>query len=120
MDPGKVSDELSRLTDLEKLLIARVHPIIFVYRVKGYQYKYGGNVINFVQDVNTIATVLPHKPKDLSAILIVKRTCAQSTKEFIVRREYVRQDLTWHKDNHRYYQDIVISSGNIDELPENS
>ncbi|KAI3921315.1 hypothetical protein MKW92_046312 [Papaver armeniacum] len=118
MVPGDVPDELSRLTDLEKILIARVHPVMSVYRVKGQQYKYGGNVINFVQDVNAIAKVLPCKPKDLSAILVVKRTGNVSTKEFIVRREYVRQALKWLQKKHKYYQDIEISDENIDALPE--
>ncbi|KAI3906030.1 hypothetical protein MKW92_041985 [Papaver armeniacum] len=118
MDPREVPVELCRLTDLEKILIARVHPIMSVYRVKGQQYKYGGNVINFVQDVSSIAKVLPCKPEDLSAILVVKRTCSVSTKEFIVRREYVRQALEWLKANHKYYKDIEISDENIASLPE--
>ncbi|XP_026422477.1 uncharacterized protein LOC113318524 [Papaver somniferum] len=88
MDPGDEPDKLSRLSDLEKLLIARVHPMISVYRVKGQQYKYGGNVINFVRDVNEISKVLPHKPSDLDAILIVNKT------------------------------DIEINEANIDGLPE--
>ncbi|KAI3930658.1 hypothetical protein MKX01_037104, partial [Papaver californicum] len=50
MDPAEVPIELSRLTNLESLLIARVHPMISVYRVKGQQYKYSGNIINFLQD----------------------------------------------------------------------
>ncbi|KAI3949377.1 hypothetical protein MKW98_023314 [Papaver atlanticum] len=107
MVPGDVPDELSRLTDLEKILIARVHP-----------YKYGGNVINFVQDVIAIAKVLPCKPKDLSTILVVKRTGNVSTKEFIVRREYVRQALKWLQKHDKYYPDIEISEENIDALPE--
>ncbi|XP_026459144.1 uncharacterized protein LOC113359778 [Papaver somniferum] len=119
MDPGRVPIELSQLTNPESLLIARVHPTMSVYRVKGQQYKYGGNVINFVQDVNVIASVLPHKPKDLSAVLIIKRTGMNSNKEFVVRREYVREALLWLEKNHTYYHGISISDGNINELPEN-
>ncbi|KAI3909395.1 hypothetical protein MKW98_007919 [Papaver atlanticum] len=113
MVPGDVPDELSRLTDLEKILIARVHPVMSVYRVNGQQYKYCGNVINFVQDVNAISKVLPCKPKDLSSILVVKRTGNVSTKEFIVR-----QALMWLRENHKYYPDIEISEENIDAFPE--
>ncbi|KAI3989337.1 hypothetical protein MKX01_026920 [Papaver californicum] len=115
IDPGMVPEELSRLTDLKKLLIAHMHPLM------------SGNVINFVHDVSAIATVLPCKPKDLSVILIVKRTATVlpckpkdlSQREFVVRREYVRQALVWLKDNHIYYKDITISYDNIDGLPEN-
>ncbi|KAI3924837.1 hypothetical protein MKW98_031088 [Papaver atlanticum] len=114
----KVLDISTEGIYLEKILIARVHPVMSVYRVKGQQYKYGGNVINFVQDVSSIAKVLPCKPEDLSAILVVKRTGIVSTKEFIVRREYVRQSLNWLKAYHKYYKDIEISDENIASLPE--
>ncbi|KAF6171514.1 hypothetical protein GIB67_018038, partial [Kingdonia uniflora] len=40
MDLGRIPTELSRLTNLERILIARIHPMMFVYRVKGQQYKY--------------------------------------------------------------------------------
>ncbi|KAF6168587.1 hypothetical protein GIB67_005199, partial [Kingdonia uniflora] len=40
MDPGRIPTELSRLTNLERILIARIHPMMPVYRVKGQQYKY--------------------------------------------------------------------------------
>ncbi|KAI3881333.1 hypothetical protein MKW92_034822 [Papaver armeniacum] len=120
MVSGDVPDELSRLTDLEKILISRVHPVMSVYTVKGQQYKYGGNVINFIQDVIAIAKLLPCKPKDLSAILVMKRTGNVSTKEkeFIFRREYVRQALKWLQKHNRYYPDIEISEENIDAFPE--
>ncbi|KAF6149267.1 hypothetical protein GIB67_026123 [Kingdonia uniflora] len=91
MDPGRIPTELSRLTNLERILIARIHPMMFFYRVKGQQYKYSGNVINFAQDVNATASKLPCKPAHLSAILIVNRVGAHGSKEFRVRREYVRQ-----------------------------
>ncbi|KAL5716090.1 hypothetical protein ACHQM5_017825 [Ranunculus cassubicifolius] len=119
MDPGQVPIGLSRLTNLESLLIARVHPMMSVYRVKGQQYKYSGNVINFAQDVNMIAPTLPYKPADLSAILIVKRGGYNASKEFVVRREYVCQALVWLQKNHIYYQDVSIIHDTIDELPEN-
>ncbi|RZC45254.1 hypothetical protein C5167_038196 [Papaver somniferum] len=118
MVPRDVPDELSRLTDLENILIGCVHTVMSVYRIKGQQYKYGGNVINFVRDVNAIAKVLPCKPKDLSAILVVKGTGNVSMEEFIVRREYVRQALMWLRENHKYYPDIEISGENIDTFPE--
>ncbi|KAL2491551.1 Uncharacterized protein Adt_27179 [Abeliophyllum distichum] len=118
MDPGVVPIELSRLTNLEQILIARAHPMMSVYRVKGQQYKYSGNVINFAQDVNSIADVLPFKPADLSAILIVNRTGAHAIKQFRVRREYVRQALVWLKQNHLYYRDITIDEISLETLPE--
>ncbi|KAF5194757.1 hypothetical protein FRX31_015656, partial [Thalictrum thalictroides] len=117
MDPGIVPIELSRLSNLEQILVARIHPVMSVYRVKGQQYKYSGNVINFEQDVNLIATILPIKPADLSAILIVQRNGKHANKEFRVRREFVRQALIWLKKNHVYYRDVEIDIGCLSQLP---
>ncbi|KAL2505711.1 Uncharacterized protein Adt_21332 [Abeliophyllum distichum] len=89
-----------------------------VYLVKGQQYKYSGNVINFAQDVNSIADVLPFKPADLSAILIVSRTGANAIKQFCVCREYDRQALVRLKQNHIYYRDITIDKLSLKTLPK--
>ncbi|KAF6161254.1 hypothetical protein GIB67_009141 [Kingdonia uniflora] len=118
MDPGSVPIELSRLTNLEQILIAPIHPMMSLYRFKGQQYKYSENVTNFEQDVNAIATSLPFKPSDVSTILIVNRSGAHATKEFRVRREFVRQALAWLKEHNIYYRDITINMGSLQELPE--
>ncbi|KAL5702521.1 hypothetical protein ACHQM5_027733 [Ranunculus cassubicifolius] len=117
MDPGCVPLELSRLSDLEKMLIARVHPMMSVYRVRGQQYKYSGNVINFAQDVNEIAEKLPYKPEDLTAILVVNKSGLRSSKEFRVRREFVRQALVWLKLHNPHYRNLEIADGALSALP---
>jgi len=59
MDPGEVPEELQGLTELEEMLIARVFPVMSVYRLREGQHGYRGNVINFPQDVQEFATYLP-------------------------------------------------------------
>ena len=121
MDPSAIPIKLSPLTDLEKILIARIHPIMFVYRVKGQQYKYCSNVINFAQDVNFIAGVLPYNLADLSAILIINRSRSHANeyanKEFRVQCEFARQAVDWLKHNNAYYNDIIIDSESFQKLP---
>jgi len=51
MDPGSIPEHLPALTQVEEMLIARVHVFIEVRQVRGQQYKYTGHVINFLQDV---------------------------------------------------------------------
>lgn len=51
MDPGDVPEELQNLSYIEQMLIARVHPVMSLYRIKGAQYAYSGNVINFQQNI---------------------------------------------------------------------
>ncbi|CAG8840943.1 45357_t:CDS:2, partial [Gigaspora margarita] len=50
-----VGDESSRrlkdLTNVEKMLIAQVFPVISVYNLRREQYVYQGNIINFSKDL---------------------------------------------------------------------
>ena len=71
MDLGAIPIELSRLTDLEKILIIRIHQVMSVYHAKGKQYKYNDNVINFAQDRNLIARVLLYNLVNLSTIFML-------------------------------------------------
>ncbi|PKC56912.1 hypothetical protein RhiirA1_499427 [Rhizophagus irregularis] len=59
MDPGEVPDELQGLTDIEEMLIAQVFTVMSVYRLRGGQNGYKGNVINFPQDVREFTRRLP-------------------------------------------------------------
>ena len=72
MDPGEVPDELKALTKIEQMLISQVFTIISVYRLRGEQNGYRGNVINFPQDVLGFTSQLPRNPSTLD-ILVVRR-----------------------------------------------
>ena len=49
LDPGPKAD-LPELTQVEEMLIARVHPFMEVRQVRGAQYKYTGHVVNFLRE----------------------------------------------------------------------
>ncbi|KAK3917798.1 ATP-dependent DNA helicase [Frankliniella fusca] len=117
MDPGVVPEELCNLTYIEKQLIARIHPVISLYRVKGNQMKYSGNIINFTQDVQEVADVLPLRVSEINSILTFKLKTSSGYKDFNVRREKVFQALVWLKKHNELYHDIVISEKNLDSLP---
>lgn len=118
MDPGVVPVQLLNLTIVEQSLIAMIHPVLSVFKVKGCQYGYRGNVINFLQDVRGFASKLPHRIEDLSCILTVKYTNFKDvTSEFQVRAVKVRDALVWLQRNNQYYAGIEISEENMSELP---
>lgn len=52
MDPGDVPEELKGLSEIEEMLIAQVFVVMSVYRLRGGQNGYRGNVINFPQDIH--------------------------------------------------------------------
>ena len=53
MDPKAVPQSLQNLSQVEEMLIARICPIMCVYRKHGGQRGYKGHVINFPQDIRT-------------------------------------------------------------------
>lgn len=118
MDPGNVPPELDGLSYIEEQLIAKIHPIISVYKIQGHQYGYKGNVVNFPQKVNELAKKLPHKISDINSIVTIR--CGNESKhaDFRVRTKKVRDALRFLKKNNPYYYDIEISEDNLQLLPE--
>src|SRR4051794_38728929 len=88
MDPGEVPEELQGLSEIEEMLIARVFPVMSVYRLRGRQHGYRGNVINFPQDVEEFATHLPRHPSLLDVLVVRRQFANDSTtfRDFRVRR----------------------------------
>lgn len=76
------------------MLIAQIFPVISVYCLRGGQYAYRGNVINFPQDVLEFTTRLPRHPPLLD-ILVVRRQSANrlAFRDFNVRRIKVSRAL---------------------------
>ncbi|CAG8508044.1 5690_t:CDS:2 [Scutellospora calospora] len=70
MDPGEVSEELQGLTEIEEMLIAQVFPAMIVYRLRGGQHRYSGNIINFPQDVEEFTTRLLRHPSSLNVLIV--------------------------------------------------
>ena len=77
MNPDNVPEELQDLTEIEEMLIAQIFPVVSVYCLRGGQYAYRGNVINFFQDVLEFITHLP-RILSLLDILIIQRQSANS------------------------------------------
>ncbi|KAK3926417.1 THAP domain-containing protein 11 [Frankliniella fusca] len=118
-DPGDVPPQLQNLSSIEEQLISIIHPVVQVCKVKGHQYSYKGNIINFPQDVKTFATKLPHNIHELKSVIKV-RTSKDPTnfKDFHVRGDVVRNALVWLQANNPYYFDIQISDHNLNLLPK--
>ena len=121
MDPGEVPNELQGLTEVEEMLIAQVFTVMSVYRLRGGQYGYRGNVINFSQDIREFTKRLPRTPSSID-ILIVRRQSADDLtvfRDFIVRQNKVARALAWLKINNPYYANIIIDKEVIRSLSEN-
>jgi hypothetical protein len=65
MDPGPMPLGLEQLTQIEEMLIARVHCFVEVRQVRGVQYKYKGHIVNFLTNTPKVYNRLPLLPEDL-------------------------------------------------------
>jgi len=117
MDFGEIPAQLRDLTMIEEVLIARVHPVVSLFKIRGQQRAYSGHVMNFIQHVEQVAARLPHDPRNLNSIVLLNRETPQGLIQFRVRSARVRDALAWLKTNNQYYHDIIIDNDVIANLP---
>ncbi|EDN09817.1 predicted protein [Histoplasma mississippiense (nom. inval.)] len=125
LDPGQVPD-LPSISQVEEMLIARVHVFVEIRQVRGQQYKYKGHVVNFLQDTDRIYNSLPLLPKDLDIIVLRPsntsadpRLSHQFRRDFTVRKAVVKQWLAFLRVNHPGYANIDINQEALEALPVN-
>ena len=73
MDLGDVPLQPEGMTQVEQMLIAKVAPIMRVYRLKGGQYAHGGYVVNTPQDVTGFTTSLPRLAAEILVLVVCRR-----------------------------------------------
>ena len=125
---GAVPEVLSRLTYVERLLVARVRVnSCFVRVASSGLRKMASHVIAFESPVQKLYRKLPPPIEDLDEVLAILFTgpCEPTEKEFqrtplLVRRNHVAQALEWLKLNHSDYADLEIAYNELDRYPENS
>ncbi|CAG8547344.1 24094_t:CDS:1 [Gigaspora rosea] len=120
MDPGEVPEELQKLIEIEEMLIVQVFSVMVVYKLRGGQHGYRGNIINFPQDIEEFTTLLPWHPSFLNVLIICRQFDKDPTafRDFKIRRNKVAQALHWLKANNNYYSEITIDNENLQLLPE--
>ena len=96
LDPGNQFD-LPPLTQVEEMLIARVHVFIEIRQVRGVQYRYKGHIINFLRDTGRVYNTLPLLPQDLELVLLRPSSTSgnpllsrQFARDFRVRQTVIR------------------------------
>lgn len=120
MVPSSVPNELSGLTQVEEMLIARALPIMHIYLKQGGQRGYSGHCVNLPQNVGELAKSLPRYPKDLSVIVVKMKGKENSFKTLNVRRQIVADALFWLLKNNPHYLDVELDQDALNSLPNNA
>jgi hypothetical protein len=100
------------------MMIARVHPVITVYAVRGGQRKTKNHVVNFPQNVDRFVNTLPLHPDNVPLIVRRQGMDGAGHYDFRVRRGVVRRALLWLKANNKWYRDIDIDWAGMGQLPD--
>ena len=121
---GSTPSPLQNLTFAEKMLISRIRHNKCLVRVSSGRAKMVANVIMFSNPTVKVYRALPPSRRDISEILAfvfqgpiqptdtdIKRT------PMLVRRNAVKDALEWLKLNHIDYEDLLISSENLNDYP---
>jgi len=91
------------LSQVEKMLISAVIPIMSIYRSPHGQFGYKGHVINLLKDIVTFATSLPRLPKELDVLTVRKEGSDSTHRDVRVRNTVVLNALLWLKQHNQYF-----------------
>ena len=119
MDPGIMPEELKEMSMVEQQLICKIAPAISIHMLKHGGLASKGHCVTFPQEINEPCQILPKLPKEISIIKLRKKGCNATSKDFQVRRNKVQTALMWLKENNPAYDDIMISTERLSQLPLN-
>ena len=121
MDPYPYGfpQELPKLSQIEEMMIARVHVIMSCYRLEAGTVGYKGSVLNCEQDPTTTINNLPTSPHDIPVVIIRKINVnkPENYKDFRVKKNNIITWLDWLKKNNPLYSDIHINEDLLKLLP---
>jgi hypothetical protein len=136
---GRIPWELRSLSLPEQLLVSLIYPRVYIfklfpkkrgcYSLDQLQSGMRGNVVSYEQDIQGIESMIegclmPRPVRILASLLSITfvgvgrlpRNWLKTT--FRVRREAVRMALNWlHCHNTKYYGDIKMDEGRLQDLP---
>lgn len=123
---GDIPPVLSRLSFIERLIIAKVRHNKYLIRVRSGRYKMRANAILYESPVCKVYNKLPPHKNEVDDIIACIFTGPTEPSDddlkripLLVRRAYVRDALTWLKLNHEDYDDLEISEENISSYLDN-
>jgi hypothetical protein len=122
---GNVPKELSDLSYVEQLLVARIRHNRCIVRVSSGMHKMRANAITFANPTPKIYDILPPHSSELDEVLafIYTGPCKPTKADFertplLVRRNKVAAALKWLILNHSDYYDVEISKTNLESYSE--
>jgi hypothetical protein len=122
---GAVPEVLSSLRYIEKMLVAQIRHSFCSIRIASGMRKMKAHAIAYQQPIPKIYNILPPPKEDIEEVIAIMFTgpCKPTSADFkrtpfLVRQDHVKKALEWLILNHADYEDVTISSNNLNEYPE--
>ena len=114
-------------SQVEEMLLSKVHVQLQIWRVGGQQTKFAGHTCLFSRDTGALLTRLPLLPSELDVLIIKpdghlaeqQNTAFARRPEFQVKRSRLLDNLNALRRFHPSYRQVEINYEAIDSLPEN-
>jgi len=121
----RVPNELSSLTDAEKMLIQRISPFVPLHHIKSGTLGLRGHICCFPQDITSVCNILPRLPNDVHMIKMLQTYRDNigndsNIKAFRVHKDNVLGALHWLKQHHSGYKHISILETNLNWMGDKS
>lgn len=126
LDPGALPGHLPKLSQVEEMMVSRVHAHLEIHTVRGDQSSYTGHSVNILKDAAKVYFALPVAPEDLEIVMCLPTNAHQSPlssgqfeSSFVVRRANVHVWIQHLCKKHPGYKDIRLNREALSSLPEN-
>ena len=122
MSLGGTFPELDALTDIEAMLLARVHPLVQVFTLyPSGQLGYVGHIVNLEQKSVEFLEAIPPPPKDLPILLIRRMTREPFSKRarrqpFVANYARLRNALDVLLERHAQYNGMARQPPSVENL----
>ena len=104
MDPKPSPPEISDLTVIERQLISRIEPCIYVHLLNHGGIGSSGHCVTFPQEVNEPAKIFPRLSKEIEVLKVIQQGQNDTSKDFVVRRYKVQHALNFLTANNPAFQ----------------
>ena len=122
---GPVPEVLSSLRYIEKMLVARIRHSFCSIRIASGMRKMKAHAIAYQQPIPKVYDILPPPKAEIEEVIAIMFTgpCKPTLTDFkrtpfLVRRNHVKKALEWLILNHADYENVIFSSDNLQEYPE--
>ena len=107
-------------TEIEEMMFCRSFPVMKIIRLENGTTAFKGCVVNYDQEVQDLANVLPHLPEHLPVFRVARNNPNSNAPptQYKVRRHVIEAWLAFLTQHNPLYNDVTIDDERFNQIPE--